>query len=149
MSGEERSVASREREKVSLRRLLWVAPAAAVAAALANSFVYLVSSVVGAIPEDVTVGSSGAPITLVPVIVSSVVGVLGAAAVLALLAWFSGRPARIFIIVSVVVLVLSFVTPFSISGAPVEMIVALLVMHVVAWAVAVTLLLRLSVSGAS
>lgn len=78
------------------------------------------------------------------VVLFSFVPAILAAGFLALLGRFSGRPFRVFTVVVVVVFVLSLYTPFSIPGAPVSMIVALLLMHVVAAAVTVG---GLTVSG--
>ncbi|QIN78431.1 hypothetical protein GBA65_07720 [Rubrobacter marinus] len=128
---------------ISHRRLLLAAPLAAGAAALANALVYAIASALGTIPTDVPVPASGEPITLSPVIVTSVIGALGAAAVFAVIAAISSRPARLFWWVALVVLALSFATPFTIPGAPAAMIASLLLMHVVAWAVSVALLVRL------
>jgi hypothetical protein len=77
---------------------------------------------------------------MAPVVVSSVVGAIGAAIVFAIIGLFARRPVRLFRIVATVVLVLSFATPPTIPGAPVAMILSLEVMHVMAWAVIVGLL---------
>ena len=77
---------------------------------------------------------------MAPVVVSSVVGAIGAAIVFAIIGLFARRPVRLFRIVTTVLLVLSLATPLIIPGAPVAMILSLEVMHVVAWAVIVGLL---------
>ena len=119
-------------------RLLGYGAAAGVAAAAANAAVYGVASLLGAMPRDVL--ANGQPVTLGAVVTSSIVPALLAAALLALLGRFTRLPISIFRIVAVVLLVVSFITPFSIPGAPVSMIVALLLMHVVAAVVIVGVL---------
>lgn len=129
-------------EPVALRRLLWAAPLAAVSAAIANAAVYLVASALGTMPQDFVVQGSG-PITLAPVVVSSLVGAAGAAVVFVVVALLARRPIRTFRIVAAVVLVLSFATPLTIPGAPLSMILTLELMHVVAAVVIVGMLTTL------
>jgi hypothetical protein len=105
-------------EHVAFKRLLWATPLAAVAAAVGNAVVYFVASALGAMPQDFVVQGSG-PITLAPVIFAVVV-------------LLSRRPIWTFRIVAVVALVLSFVTPLTIPGAPLSLILTLELMHVVA-----------------
>jgi len=116
---------------VAIERLLWAAPLAAVAAAVANAVVYFIASALGAMPQDFVVQDSG-PITLAPVVLSSVIGAAGAAVVFTVVALLSRRPIRTFRIVAAVVLVLSFATPLTIPEAPLSMILTLEFMHVVA-----------------
>lgn len=133
-------------EKVAYGRLLWLAPVAALAAAGANGLVYFVASALGFISQDLLISTPGgeAPLTIAPVVISSIVGALGAAAVFAIIGLFARRPVRLFRIIAAVVLVLSFATPLTIPDAPVSMILSLEVMHVVAWAVIVGLLTTLA-----
>ena len=70
--------------------------------------------------------------TLGAVVTSSFVPTILAAVLFALLGRYTRRPVSISRAVAVVLLLVSFVTPFSIPGAPVSMIVALLLVHVVA-----------------
>lgn len=131
---------------VAWRRLPIVAPLAATVAAMSNALVYYAASGLGFIPQDVLVASPGgeAPLTAGPVVISSAAGAVGAAIVFALAGLFSRRPVRTFRIAAAVALVISFVTPFTISGAPVAMVLSLETMHVVAWAVIVGLLTTLA-----
>ena len=118
-------------EHVAFKRLLWATPLAAVAAAVGNAVVYFVASALGAMPQDFVVQGSG-PITLAPVVLSSLIGAAGAAVIFAVVVLLSRRPIWIFRIVAVVALVLSFVTPLTIPGAPLSLILTLELMHVVA-----------------
>ena len=112
--------------------------AAGVAAAVTNAVVYSLASLLGAMPQGVVV--DGQPVTLGAVVTSSFAPAILAAVLFALLGRFTRRPVSIFRAVAVVLLLVSFVTPFSIPGAPVSMIVALLLMHVVATAAIVGVL---------
>ena len=78
------------------------------------------------------------------VAITSVVGAIAAAIIFAVIGLFARRPVRLFRIVSVVALVLSFAMPLTIPGAPFAMVLSLEVMHVVAWAVIVWLLTTLA-----
>jgi hypothetical protein len=118
-------------EQVSFKRLLWAGPLAAVSAALANAVVYFVASALGTMPQDFVVQGSG-PITLAPVVVSSLIGAAGAAVIFTIVALLTRRPIRTFRVVAAVVLALSFATPLTIPGAPLSMILTLELMHVVA-----------------
>lgn len=123
-------------ERVAYRRLLWVGPVAGLVAALANVVVFLLASALGAVPGDV-LPQGQPPVTVGAVGFSSFVPALLGAVLFGLLGRFTRRPVRNFRVVAVGVLVLSFATPFTIPGAPVAMILALLLMHAIA-AVVVT-----------
>lgn len=129
-------------DRVAFGRLLWAGPLAALAAAVANAVVYFVAYGLGAMPQDFVIEGSG-PITLAPVVVSSLIGAVGAVLVFVIVALLAQRPIRTFRIVAAVVLVLSFATPLTIPGAPLSMVLALEFMHVVAAVVIVGILTTL------
>lgn len=81
---------------------------------------------------------------MLPVVLSSIMPAIVAAVFLALLVRFTRRPIGIFRVVAVVLLVLSFITPFTIPGAPAAMILTLLIMHVVAAAIIIWVLTTLA-----
>ena len=118
-------------EHVAFKCLLWATPLAAVATAIANAVIYFIASALDTMPQDFVVQGSG-PITLAPVVLSSLIGAAGAAVVFTVVALLSRRPIWTFRIVAAVVLVLSFATPLTIPGAPISMILTLELMHVVA-----------------
>jgi hypothetical protein len=91
---------------------------------------------VGAMHLDVVVPGQG-PVTLSAVVSISFVPALMGALLFAVMGRFTRRPIRTFRVVAAVVLVLSFASPFTLPSAPVAMIRALLLMHVIA-AVAIT-----------
>lgn len=128
--------------RLDWQRLLIGTLVAAVAAAVVNAVIYGLARALDTIPRDVLIaGPTGdEPLGLVPVIFASVIGVLGAGVMWALCIKFSRRPMRLFQIIATVVLVLSFLSPFTISGAPAKMVLTLILMHVVVWAAAVFIL---------
>jgi hypothetical protein len=133
-------------EGIAWRRLPWVALLAAGAATVANTLVYVAASALGFIPQSVLIATAGgdSPLTVGMVAITSVVGAAGAAIVFAAIGLFARRPVRLFSIVSIMVLVLSFVAPATVPGAPVAMILSMEAMHVVAWAMIVGLLTTLA-----
>lgn len=86
------------------------------------------------------------PLTLGSVTLFTLLGVVGATAVLALLQRTVERPGRTFVVVSAVVLLLSFVPDLTVArsmpGATTAGVVLLMAMHVVVAVVAVGVLLR-------
>jgi hypothetical protein len=115
---------------------------AAVVAALVNAIIFVVGSVLEAFPPDVIIPQAGQPMTIFPVLFTSVVGALVGTLVYALLVRFTGRPNRIFQTVALVVLVASFASPFTVPDAPPLFYTLLLVMHIVVAAATVFMLTR-------
>src|SRR5207249_1258205 len=111
---------------------------------LANLIVYAVGVALGAIPADLILPQYGGPITPGAVVASSVGGAIAAAIVFGLIGRFVPRPVRTFRIVAAVGLLLSLVVPATLAGAPVSLILALELMHIVAAVVIVGLLTTLT-----
>jgi hypothetical protein len=131
-------------KRVDYSKLWWVALVAGAAAAAVNAVIYFITSTLGAFPPTL-ITPAGQPLTVVPVIVSSVVGIVGGAIVYAIFGRVFKRPVGIFRIVALVVLVLSFTSPLSIPGASTLDIIALEIMHVVAGASAIWFLTTMAV----
>ena len=128
-----------ENLKINSNSLLKVAPLAAAVSAAGNAVLYFIGSAIGMM--DKTVGmvtpEGVQPITLAPVIISSIIPTLIGAGLLALLNRFTANPLRIYGIVTVVVSVLSIANPFvAIPNMPIGMGVWLNLMHVVVAGVA-------------
>jgi hypothetical protein len=121
-------------------RLWWAGLLAAVVAAIGNIIVLLITGALFTVP------ASFPPFAIGPVTFFSVVGVVGATAVFALLGRFTRRPIRWFWIISGVVLLLSFIPNIitlvgnTLPGTSLAGVVSLMVMHVVAAAAAVGIL---------
>lgn len=131
---------------VPVSKLWWVALVAAAGSALANLIFWLITRAVG-ISYVIPLGGPGSPLEplpAAPVIIASALPALVAAVLLALLGRFVARPVRIFWIISIVFLVLSFAMPFTL---PAEVAfstkIALNVMHVISGAVIVGVLTTL------
>jgi lysylphosphatidylglycerol synthetase-like protein (DUF2156 family) len=125
--------------RTAKRGLLWVAVLAAIEVAIVNAVIFFAASGFGTITKDVKpIGNSA--LTVGSVAIASIIGVIAAALVFALLRRFARQPVRLFRIVATVMLICSFVSPISISGASVAMILTLMLMHIVAWAASAVLL---------
>ena len=127
-----------------LSRLVWVGPLAIVAATIAN--VVLQQLAVAVLRPD----PAFLPLTLMPPIIFTVIGVLGAVIVYALVGRFARNPNALFRRIALVTLVVSFVpdilvliTGFN-PGTTLANVVVLMLMHIVAWAITVELLTRLT-----
>lgn len=131
--------------RIPLVRILIGAIMAAIAAAVANGVIFLIGDAAGSFPNDVTFeGSNGEAmsIELGSVIGGSIIAVMAAGIVFAVISRLSSRPERLFSMIALVLLILSFIPPFTIPDAPGDMIVALLLMHLVGGAIAIWTLTR-------
>ncbi len=109
---------------------------AIVVAAVANAVLYFIGAALGWMPDTVLT-PMGQPVTIVPVVASTVIALVVATIVYSILNRFTGNPNRWFTIIAVIVLVVSAASPLSLPGAPTMMIVLLEVMHLVAGVAAI------------
>ena len=130
-------------ERVAFNRLLWVGPLTILAAIVANVIIQQIAVAVLR-PDPAFI-----PLTLVAPIVFTLIGVLGAVIVYAVIGRVSRQPIRLFRRVAVVTLVVSLIpdilmliTGFN-PGTTAANVAVLILMHVVAWAIAVGMLTRL------
>ncbi|MCB0152530.1 MAG: DUF6069 family protein [Caldilinea sp.] len=135
---------------VKLSRLLWVSPLAMLAAAAANLALYFVA---GRIAPEVTAWPGSGPTQVVG---ATVVYLLVGTLVCAVIGRLASRPARPFVIVASIGLLLSLALPISVafgygppgtSPASLATAIALCLMHVVAYAIFVPLFVRLVLNG--
>jgi len=131
---------------IEFRRLLWVG-LLTVIAAIAGVLVVRIIAVAVLHPDPLPMSLSWA----LPAIFTAVL-VTAAVVVFALVARFSRNAVRNYQIVAVVALLVSFVPDLAypgsgMPGASWPTATALMIMHVVAWAICVTLLTRLSAAG--
>jgi hypothetical protein len=129
--------------KVQLRRLLWVGPLTILASILGVLIVRVIATAI--LQPDPTPISLG---WVVPTI-STFVFVTGAVLVFALVSRFAANPIRTYQFIAFVVLLLSFVPDFAypqshMRGANWPNAIALMIMHVVAWGICVSMLSKLS-----
>jgi hypothetical protein len=128
-------------ERVDLHRLWWVGLIAAGVVLMANGVLRLVARG----PLDVSAAFE--PLEWGMIVGASIVGVLGATILLALLARFSRRPIRLFWITAGVVLLLSLGGPLSANSEPggtATAVTVLIAMHLVTAAIAGGLLTTLA-----
>ncbi len=141
--------ASKERiTRVVYSRLWWVTLLTIAAAVAANVLLFFIGRAVGAFPEDYLVPASGMPFTVAPFILLTTVSVLAGCLVFALLGLFSRHPVRLYTIIGIVVLVLSFSTPFTLPAPPLLMFIFLQLTHIAAAASAILLPIRLAAAPA-
>jgi hypothetical protein len=137
---------AQQTERVSLSRLLWVGPLTIVVATIA-SFIIQQLAVAVLRPDPAFL-----PLTLMPPIIFTIVGVLGAVIVFALVARFARNPIPLFRRIALITLAVTFIpdilmliTGFN-PGTNLANVLVLMLMHVVAWAITVGMLTRLSVA---
>lgn len=126
--------------RVAFNRLLWVGPLTIVVAVIANTIIWqIVVAVLQPNPIFVPLG------TLAPIFFT-LFAVLGAVIVFALIGHFSQQPIALFKRVAVITLIVTFIPDVlmlfveSFPGTTVGNVLALMIMHVVAWAITVYLL---------
>jgi hypothetical protein len=105
---------------------------AAVATAAATGVLFLLGSAFGLFPATIVIPASGQPVSLGPVLFMSVIAAIGGGIVYAILSRLTKQPKRIFRILAVIVLVLSFGAPSVFPNAPTSYYIALNVLHIVA-----------------
>lgn len=111
-------------------------------ASIANGLLYLFSTTFTFPPDAIT--PMGDPVTLIHVLVSTLIGGLGAILVYFLLTRFLTQPTgrRVMWVLTVLVLIGGFYGPFDIKNVPVSEIVVLEIMHLVAGLAPVYLLTK-------
>jgi len=114
---------------------------AAIVAAVINAILFYIGAVAGGFPASVLT-PMGVPITVMPVIIATVLGIVVGTLGYAILSRFTTNPNRWFTIVAIVVLLLMVYNPFTLVGAPVLMIALLQIMHLVAGGAALYFLTR-------
>jgi hypothetical protein len=117
--------------KPSFKTIILAATVAGLTAAVINSVLYFVFDALGMFPGDVYI-QENQPLSVVPVIISSIVPSLLAGVVFYLLCRFTRNGYRYFSIIAIILLLLSFANPFmAIKNVPLGMGISLNVMHVV------------------
>ncbi len=115
---------------------------AGVLAAVANAAVFALAVARGIFPSLTFQPDVGAQMSVEPVLLVSVVGVLAGVGAFALLWRRLARPVPVFLRVAGVVLLLSFAAPFVIPGTALMQAIVLNVMHVVVASLVVWTVLR-------
>ncbi|MDQ2997428.1 MAG: DUF6069 family protein [Chloroflexota bacterium] len=127
-------------ERIDNGRLLRVGALAIVASVIANLIIRIITV------DLLGIGKEFLPLGWGPPIIFTIMGVLGAVAVFAIVARFSKRPIRLFRIIGLVVLVLSLLPDIGLlnanamPGTSLGSVIALMLMHVAAGAITIWLL---------
>jgi hypothetical protein len=136
----------------STGRLLWVVPLASLAAIIVNVIFYFI--VTQWFNEPLLMLDQFPPPTVVPmgvdeVILFSLIWSLAAGLVYAFLTAVTAKPERLFIIISAVVLLVSFALPLKMPTPPIAMSAkfSLMMMHIIGGVVVVGLLVTLGRKG--
>ena len=117
--------------KINFKQAILAGVFASGTAAVANSIIYLIFHSAGVLTDDLFV-QPNEPLTLVPVIASSILPTLIASIVFYLIEKFTNNGFKIFRIVSLILLVLSFINPFAmIENVTVGYALVLNAMHIV------------------
>jgi len=134
------------KSEVQIRQLWWLGPLTVLASILGVLIVRVIAvAILQPSPQPPSLG------WVMPVIFTLVL-VTGAVLVFALVARFAKKPIRTYQIIAFIVLLLSFLPDIgfaqaSMPGANWPNALALMVMHVAAWAITVVMLTRLSLTG--
>jgi hypothetical protein len=123
--------------RVAIGRLWWVAPLTIIAAAAANLIVYAIAAALFAGPRQFSY------LTPLNIVVSTAIYLTIAAIIYAVIGRLSQRPIRVFRVVALIALLLSFATPLLATQftppADAITVVVLLVMHVVAATITISM----------
>lgn len=118
-------------EKTSFSKIMLSSLIAGGISIVLNGIIFFAGKAAGAFPETVLLQEGGSPLTILPVIISSLVPSLIAGLVMGLINRFSTKPFKVFAIISIILLPLSFINPFMIPNAPLMMAILLNLMHIV------------------
>ena len=117
--------------KLSFKQSIIAGLWAAIAALVINAILFFIYHATGVITDTIFVRPNTI-LTVTPVIISSIIPSLIASMVFFLFEKYTQKGFKIFTIVSIALLILSFLSPFmSIPGVPVAYALALDTMHVV------------------
>lgn len=136
-----------QKQTVSLKKLWWVAPLSIVATILANLVTLFILDVIFQLDDAFP------PFQPIPIIIVTIMYLIVAILAYILVARFSSNPVRLYNIIALIALIVSFIpniglmlnpsgVPFT--GTPFDFGI-LMIFHVVAWAVFVQLVTRLTI----
>lgn len=136
--------ASLQSEQVApISKLWWVGLVAAGVAATVNVIFFTITKTLG-VPYIMPVQGPGSPLEILPVeivVISSIAPAIGATILYLILGKFLSRPVRIFLIISIIFWVISFIPPLTLpTSVTVSTKASLCAMHVLAGTVIVGVL---------
>ena len=117
--------------KLNFKQAFMAGLMAAVAATVVNAILFLVFRAAGIIVDTIFI-QPDQPMTIVPIIISSIVPTLIATLVFFLLEKFTKNGFKIFRIIALVLMLITFINPFmGIQGVTMGYAIALNIMHIV------------------
>lgn len=117
--------------KLNFKQSFMAGLMAAGAAAVVNAILFFIFHAAGIIVDTIFI-QPNQPMTIVPIIISSIVPTLIATLVFFLFEKFSNNGFKIFRIIAIILMVLSFINPFmGIQGVTIGYAVVLNIMHIV------------------
>jgi hypothetical protein len=129
---------------MKIQYLLKTGLVAGVVVAIINVTIYLISKSAGIISDNILL-AGGEPLTLVPVVISSLLPAIFASLLLWAISKYSGNPVRVFSFIGWGFLLISMGGPFSAQGLPIGMRISLALMHLVAGVTILYMLTRKTV----
>lgn len=117
--------------KLGFKKSLYACLMASGASVIINSLLFFIFQAFGILTNDVYV-QPNQPLTIVPVIISSILPTIIASLVYFLIEKFSENGFKVFTLISVVLLILSFASPFmAVDNMPIGFGIVLNLMHIV------------------
>ncbi|HEY1045801.1 MAG TPA: DUF6069 family protein [Bacteroidia bacterium] len=119
-------------KKLNLKQSIIAAITAAVVAAAVNAILFLILHAVGVFTDDIMIQAQ-TPLSIAPVLMSSIMPLIIAGILFFILERYTQNGYKIFSIISIIFLLLSFINPFAlIPGVTIGYGIGLNVMHIVA-----------------
>ena len=109
--------------KTTFGKILLYSLIAGATAAVINSILFFIGKALGAFPETLLIPNQGQPFTVLPFIFSSILPSLVAGLVMGIINHFSKSPKKIFNIIAIVLVLLSFYSPFTVPGISIMAII--------------------------
>jgi hypothetical protein len=117
--------------KLTFKQIIMAGAVASGASVVINAILFFIFHVAGIIADSVFI-QPNQPLTVIPVIISSIFPTLIGACVFFLFEKFSVKGFQLFSIIALILMVLSLASPFmAVQGMPVAYALVLCVMHIV------------------
>lgn len=117
--------------KTSFGKIMLLSLIAGSLSSVANLILFYIGKAAGFFPDTVLIPNQNAPLNSANFIISSIVPSLIAGLVMALIYKYAKKPKKVFNIISIILVVLTFMNPFFIPGVPLMMAIMLNIMHLV------------------
>ena len=118
-------------KKLTFLEILKAGGIAGVISAIINAILFYIANSSGIITDDILLPANNEPMTVVPIVLSSLIPSILGAIVYYFIQKYSTSGLKVFQIISVVLLFVSFVNPFMIPNVTAAYAIALNIMHIV------------------